>query len=245
WSWKARPPWSPTPPPSPAWQHAGQQRAGRPGPTTPAPRSPPNTARPRPGHRRGTCTASPRARRRQWAPSILGARRGGGSSLASGRVRLPGPARRRRADLDLGSGSGTDSFSAAKAAVRVRQPISIPPGRGLTNGGVTAAHRLVHGLQEAVDCPIADLGAVDDPLFDRLPEVEPDEDAGESVLVCCLGKGGVPPQDGRRIGAGLPWGQCVAAALEADVVGTEELLQGLCCRTTFDTMSRVVVRNRW
>jgi len=36
---------------------------------------------------------------------------------------------------------------------------------------------LVHGSQEAVDCPIADLDAVDDPLLDRLPEVEPDEDA--------------------------------------------------------------------
>src|SRR5215470_13161002 len=29
------------------------------------------------------------------------------------------------------------------------------------------------------------------------------------------------------------------------MVGTEELFQDLCCRTTFDTVSRVIVRNRW
>jgi hypothetical protein len=73
---------------------------------------------------------------------------------------------------------GVINLSADKAAVRARQPISIRPGLDLTNGrSYDSAHRLVHGLHEAVDCPIADLGAVDDPLLDRLPEVEPDEDA--------------------------------------------------------------------
>jgi len=43
-------------------------------------RSPPSTARPQPARRRGTCTVSPRVRRRRWAPSTRGARRGGGSS---------------------------------------------------------------------------------------------------------------------------------------------------------------------
>ena len=49
------------------------------GSTTPAWRSPPSSARPRPGRRRGTCTASRRTRRRQWAPSSPAARHGGGS----------------------------------------------------------------------------------------------------------------------------------------------------------------------
>src|SRR5690348_14936749 len=104
---------------------------------------------------------------------------------------------------------------------------------------------LVDGPQEAVGGPVADLDAVGDPGRDRLAEVEPDEDAGEPVLVGGLGEAGVVPQDGRGIGAGLPGGQRVAAGREADVVGTEELFQDLCRRATFDAMSRVVVRNRW
>jgi len=73
---------------------------------------------------------------------------------------------------------GVINLSAATAAVRARQPISTPARAWLwRTGGVATAHRLVHWLQEAVDCPVADLGAVDDPLLDRLPEVEPDEDA--------------------------------------------------------------------
>jgi len=45
----------------------------------PVRRLPPNSARPRPGRRRGTHTASPSGRRRHWAPSNPGARQAGGS----------------------------------------------------------------------------------------------------------------------------------------------------------------------
>ena len=45
--------------------------------------------RPRPGRRPGTCTGSPRARRRRRAPSIQAARRGGGSSCTSQEAKHP------------------------------------------------------------------------------------------------------------------------------------------------------------
>ena len=66
---------------------------------------------------------------------------------------------------------------AAGVARRVASIAHDPLACKVRTGGVMAAHRLVHGLHEAVDCPIADLDTVDDPLLDRLPEVEPDEDA--------------------------------------------------------------------
>jgi len=53
----------------------------------------------------------------------------------------------------------------------------VPPAVVLTNGRSYGAAPFSHGLQEAVDCPSADLDAVDDPRLDRLPEMEPNEDA--------------------------------------------------------------------
>ena len=52
------------PPTSPGWRRAGRRKAGRPVPTTRAWRLPRSSARPRPGRRPGTCTASRRAPRR-------------------------------------------------------------------------------------------------------------------------------------------------------------------------------------
>ena len=69
------------------WAAAG---FARPGPTTPGRRSRPSSARPRPARRPGTCTGSPRARRRHWPPSLPAARRDGGSSAGPGNPE-PGP----------------------------------------------------------------------------------------------------------------------------------------------------------
>ena len=46
----------------------------------------------------------------------------------------------------------------------------------------------------AVDGSLADLPAVGGPFFDRLAEVEPDEDARLRILVRRLGEGGVRPE---------------------------------------------------
>src|SRR5215469_4898100 len=93
----------------------------------------------------------------------------------------------RSAVVWAGSGHRRNTLRIRRLGVRVppSAPRSkAPPGRGrglLANAlANSAAIRswgssrfwLVHGLQEAVDGPVADLGAVDDPLCDGLSEVE-------------------------------------------------------------------------
>jgi hypothetical protein len=41
----------------------------------------------------------------------------------------------------------------------------------------------MHGSQQAVNGTVADLATVFNPLVDRLPEVEPNENAREAVLL--------------------------------------------------------------
>ena len=49
----------------------------------------------------------------------------------------------------------------------------------------------MHGLQEPVNGTIADPTAVVNPLIDRFPEVEPNENARAAVLFPGLGEAGV------------------------------------------------------
>jgi hypothetical protein len=49
----------------------------------------------------------------------------------------------------------------------------------------------MHGPQETVDGTIADLAAVFNALVDRFPEVEPNENARDAVLISRLGEAGV------------------------------------------------------
>ena len=88
------------------------------------------------------------------------------------------------------------------------------------------------------------LRAAFDPLVHRLAEVEPDEDARDSVLLGRLGEAGVAAQDRRPVDACLPGRQRQAARREGDVVGAEEALQNPGTCATLDRVCRVVVRDR-
>ncbi len=68
------------------------------------------------------------------------------------------------------------------------QRVAMPPGSSFAP--VPSTHR----LHEPVDGPIADPASVFNPLFDRLPEVEPDEDARASVLAGSLVEARVPTE---------------------------------------------------
>jgi hypothetical protein len=53
------------------------------------------------------------------------------------------------------------------------------------------AIKSMHGPQETVDGTVADLAAVFNPLVDRFPEMEPNENARDAVLISRLGEAGV------------------------------------------------------
>ena len=99
----------------------------------------------------------------------------------------------------------------------------------------------VHRTHVEIGGALADLSAVLGPLFDRLAEVKPDEDARIGILGRRLREAGKRAEYRRRIAAGAASRQRRAAVLEADLVGAEELLQHFSTRAAFNRVTRGVV----
>ena len=93
--------------------------------------------------------------------------------------------------------------------------------------------------EQEVGRQLRDLPAVLNTFFNGASEVNADN----AVLVSCLGKAGVRTKHRGRIRTPIPGRQRQAAGVERDVIGSEELLQGLCGRTPYHAVSRVVVRH--
>ncbi len=104
---------------------------------------------------------------------------------------------------------------------------------------------LMYRLQEMFNRTLTDLAAVFDSLLDRFPKMKPDQDTRDPIFVGGLRESGVRPQHLLRSAApllGERQGQATSA--KGDMVGLEHTLQHFCRRASFDTVGRVVIRDR-
>src|SRR5215475_8879143 len=96
------------------------------------------------------------------------------------------------------------------------------------------AHNSAHGLEVEIDGTLANFSTARGPFFDRFAEVEPNEDARICILDRRLEEAGIRAEHRGRIAAGASSRKCHTTVLEADLVGTEELLQHFRRRSPFD-----------
>src|SRR5262245_34730270 len=95
-------------------------------------------------------------------------------------------------------------------------------------------HNSTHRLEVEIDGTLANFSTARGPFFDRFAEVEPKEEARRRMLYCRLGEARIRAEHRGRIAAGASSRKCHTTVLEADLVGTEELLQHFRRRSPFD-----------
>jgi hypothetical protein len=112
--------------------------------------------------------------------------------------------------------------------------------------GVTPIGRVLKSPdrpQVSIIGPVTDLGAVLEAAVDCVAEVEPDEDARQTILLRRLSQAPVGPRDRRRIGARFPGWQGSAARLKPDPIGPEDLGHDPGGYGPLDRVGRVMVGN--